>query len=83
MATFAPRNHAFCVASERGRTPTPVSAANVRSTRSATIPAAPDAAPLLRFESLEMIGLPVSVPDDLWRSRDAHAPQDNEEELPL
>lgn len=45
--------------------------------------AAPDAAPLLRFESLEMIGLPVSVPDDLWRSRDAHAPQDNEEELPL
>lgn len=41
------------------------------------------APPLLRFEPLEMIGLPVSVPDDLWRSRDAHAPQDNEEELPL
>jgi hypothetical protein len=41
------------------------------------------AAPLLRFESLDMLRLPVSVPDDLWRSRDAYAPQDNEEELPL
>jgi hypothetical protein len=44
---------------------------------------APTAAPLLRFEALEMIGLPLSVPDELWRSRDAHAPQNNEEELPL
>ncbi|MBV8188989.1 MAG: DUF4365 domain-containing protein [Alphaproteobacteria bacterium] len=44
---------------------------------------APGPAPLLRFESLDMIGLPLSVPDDLWRSRDAIAPQNDEEELPL
>jgi hypothetical protein len=44
---------------------------------------APAAAPLLRFDELEMIGLPLSVPDELWRSRDTHAPQNNEEELPL
>lgn len=39
--------------------------------------------PTLRFEPLDVIGLPVSVPDDLWRSRDVNAPDDDEEELPL
>ena len=38
---------------------------------------------ILRFEALDMLGLPLSVPDDLWRTRDAHAPQTSEEELPL
>lgn len=41
------------------------------------------AAPALTFEPVEIIGLPVSVPDELWRSRDVHAPDDDEEELPL
>lgn len=40
-------------------------------------------APILRFEPMEIISLPLSVPDDLWRSRDTHAPEDDEEELPL
>jgi hypothetical protein len=39
--------------------------------------------PILRFEAIDMIGLPLSVPDDLWRPRDTHAPEANEEELPL
>lgn len=41
------------------------------------------ASPILKFEPIDIISLPVSVPDDLWRSRDAHAPDDDEEELPL
>lgn len=40
-------------------------------------------AALLRFEPLDIMSLPVSVSDDLWRSRDANAPDDDEEELPL
>lgn len=41
------------------------------------------ATPVLKFEPIEIINLPVSVPDDLWRSRDVHAPDDDDEELPL
>ena len=45
---------------------------------------APDtSAPILRFEALEDIELPVSVPDEIWRSRDTYAPPSAEEELPL
>jgi hypothetical protein len=44
--------------------------------------AAPPAPPILRFDPLETITLPLSVPDNVWRSRDADAP-DDEEELPL
>jgi len=47
------------------------------------MPATPVPVPILHFEALEMLGLPLSVPDDLWRARDVHAPQTNEEELPL
>ena len=47
------------------------------------MPATPVPLPILRFEALDMLGLPLSVPDDLWRARDAHAPQTDEEELPL
>jgi len=47
------------------------------------MPATPVPLPILRFEALDMLGLPFSVPDDLWRARDVHAPQTNEEELPL
>ena len=39
--------------------------------------------PILRFEPLEMLELPVSVPDELWRSRDTFKPQTDDEELPL
>ncbi len=39
--------------------------------------------PILRFEALDMVELPVSVPDELWRSRDTYAPPSGEEELPL
>ena len=45
--------------------------------------ATPVPLPILRFEALDMLGLPLSVPDDLWRARDTHALQTNEEELPL
>jgi hypothetical protein len=44
--------------------------------------AATPAPPILRFDSLETITLPLSVPDNAWRSRDADPP-DDEEELPL
>jgi hypothetical protein len=44
-------------------------------------PDAPD--PILTFEPVEMISVPVSVPDELWRARDAHAPPEDDEELPL
>jgi hypothetical protein len=44
---------------------------------------APAPAPVLSFAPLDMIELPVSVPDELWRSRDIHAPPSGEEELPL
>lgn len=54
-----------------------------RSPGQADLLTPPAAAPLLRFEAIEMIGLPLSVPDDLWRARDAYAPQDDDEELPL
>jgi hypothetical protein len=47
------------------------------------MPATPVPLPILRFEALDMLGLPLSVPDDLWRARDVHAPQTDEEELPL
>jgi len=47
------------------------------------MPATPAPLPILRFEALDMLGLPLSVPDDLWRARDVHAPQTDEEELPL
>jgi hypothetical protein len=47
------------------------------------MPAPPVPLPILRFEALDMLGLPFSVPDDLWRTRDVHAPQSDEEELPL
>ena len=39
--------------------------------------------PLLRFEALDAIELPLSVPDDLWSSRDANSPEADNEELPL
>lgn len=39
--------------------------------------------PLVRFEALEALELPVSVPDDLWSSRDVNPPEGNDEELPL
>lgn len=39
--------------------------------------------PVLRFESLDMVELPVSVPDEIWRSRDSFKPQTDDEELPL
>jgi hypothetical protein len=38
---------------------------------------------ILRFEPLDMIELPVSVPDEIWRSRDTFQPQTDDEELPL
>jgi hypothetical protein len=38
--------------------------------------------PILGFDALENLTLPFSVPDDVWRSRDMDAP-DDEEELPL
>jgi hypothetical protein len=41
------------------------------------------APPVLRFEALDMIELPVSVPDEIWRSRDTFKPQNDDEELPL
>lgn len=44
--------------------------------------AEPSPPPLLRFHSIDPLTLPHSVPDDLWRSRDANAP-DQSEELPL
>jgi hypothetical protein len=44
--------------------------------------AVPPVPPILRFDPLETIALPLSVPDDLWRSRDADPP-DDDEELPL
>ncbi len=53
-----------------------------------TVPEQPDllAPPptpaILSFEALEPMILPRSVPDDVWRARDTHAP-DSEEELPL
>lgn len=47
------------------------------------MPITPVPLSILRFEALDMLGLPLSVPDDLWRARDVHAPQTNEEELPL
>ncbi len=47
------------------------------------MPATPVPLPILCFEALDMLGLPLSVPDDLWRARDVHAPQTDEEELPL
>jgi hypothetical protein len=37
---------------------------------------------ILGFEALDMMTLPMSVPDDVWRARDSDAP-DNDEELPL
>jgi hypothetical protein len=40
------------------------------------------ATPILGFEALDMMSLPMSVPDDLWRARDSDAPDDGEE-LPL
>lgn len=40
------------------------------------------ASALLRFAPIDPITLPVSVPDNIWRSRDADPP-DDEEELPL
>jgi hypothetical protein len=39
--------------------------------------------PILRFEPLDPIETAVSLRDDLWRSRDDYAPQDDEEELAL
>jgi hypothetical protein len=39
--------------------------------------------PILRFETLDTLELPVSVPDEIWRSRDSFEPQTNDEELPL
>lgn len=44
--------------------------------------APPPTPQILAFESLEPMVLSRSVPDDVWRSRDAHAPE-SEEELPL
>jgi hypothetical protein len=38
---------------------------------------------VLRFEALDTIELPVSVPDEIWRSRDTFRPQTDDEELPL
>ena len=38
---------------------------------------------LLRFDALEAVELPLSVPDELWLSRDANPPEFDEEELPL
>jgi len=38
---------------------------------------------LLHFEALDMVNLPLSVPDELWSTRDANPPQSNDEELPL
>jgi hypothetical protein len=38
--------------------------------------------PIICFEPLDMMTVPLSVPDDAWRSRDADAP-DHDEELPL
>jgi hypothetical protein len=46
-------------------------------------PPTPSIPQFLRFEALDMIELPLSVPDDLWRVRDIHPPQVNDEELPL
>jgi hypothetical protein len=37
---------------------------------------------ILGFEALDIMTLPMSVPDDVWRARDSDAP-DNDEELPL
>ena len=45
--------------------------------------APPPELPILRFESLDAIEVPVSLRDDLWRSRDDYAPQDDEEDLAL
>lgn len=47
--------------------------------------AAPEygAPPIIGFEALDMIELPVSVPDEIWRSRDSFKPQTDDEELPL
>lgn len=39
--------------------------------------------PVLRFEALETVDVPVSVPDEIWRSRDSFKPQTDDEELPL
>jgi hypothetical protein len=39
--------------------------------------------PVLRFEALDMVELPVSVPDEIWRSKDSFKPQTDDEELPL
>src|SRR5262249_5600179 len=47
------------------------------------MPATSVSLPILRFEALDMLELPLSVPDDLWRARDTDAPQTDEEELPL
>jgi len=44
---------------------------------------APASTSILIFKPLEMIEVPVSVPDELWRSRDTYAPPSGEEELPL
>lgn len=44
--------------------------------------AEPSPPPILRFAPLDLLTLPYSVPDDIWRSRDANAP-DTSEELPL
>jgi cell division inhibitor SulA len=38
---------------------------------------------ILRFQPLQPLSVPVSVPDELWRERDASAPADDDEELPL
>lgn len=37
----------------------------------------------LRFGALDTLALPLSVPDDLWLSRDVNPPESGEEELPL
>jgi hypothetical protein len=42
-----------------------------------------DPPPVLHFEALDMVELPVSVPDEIWRSRDSFRPQTDDEELPL
>lgn len=46
-------------------------------------PAEEGVAPILRFEALDMVELPISVPDEVWRSRDTFKPQTDDEELPL
>ncbi|HME25875.1 MAG TPA: hypothetical protein VKI44_31840 [Acetobacteraceae bacterium] len=46
-------------------------------------PAEQGVVPVLRFEALDMVELPVSVPDEIWRSRDSFKPQTDDEELPL